>query len=33
VQRNDRIDIDADYVLKRLFVIDQMDVLNILRND
>ena len=32
-QRNDRIGIDADYVLKRLFVIDQMDVLIILRND
>lgn len=25
-QRNDRIDVDADYVLKRLFEIDQMDV-------
>lgn len=32
-QRNDRIDIDADYVLKRLFEIDQMDVLDILRDD
>jgi len=30
VQRNDRIDVDADYVLKRLFEIDQMDVLDIL---
>jgi len=29
-QRNDRIDVDADYVLKRLFEIDQMDVLDIL---
>ncbi|UYU30286.1 terminase small subunit [Siccibacter colletis] len=29
-ERNDRIDIDADYVLKRLFEIDQMDVLDIL---
>ena len=29
-QRNDRIDIDADYVLKRLFEIDQMDVMDIL---
>ncbi|HDC4357504.1 terminase small subunit [Enterobacter cloacae] len=29
-ERNDRIDIDADYVLKRLFDIDQMDVLDIL---
>ena len=28
--RNDRIDVDADYVLKRLFEIDQMDVLDIL---
>lgn len=32
-QRNDRIDIDADYMLKRLFEIDQMDVLDILRDD
>lgn len=29
-QRNDRIDVDADYVLMRLFEIDQMDVLDIL---
>jgi len=29
-ERNDRIDVDADYVLKRLFEIDQMDVLDIL---
>ncbi|WP_418156839.1 terminase small subunit [Pantoea agglomerans] len=29
-QRNDRIDVDADYVLKRLFEIDQMDVFDIL---
>lgn len=29
-ERNDRIDIDADYVLRRLFEIDQMDVLDIL---
>ncbi|MDU5747861.1 MAG: terminase small subunit [Haemophilus parainfluenzae] len=29
-QRNDRIDVDADYVLKRLFEIDQMDVMDIL---
>ena len=32
-ERNDRIDIDADYVLRRLFEIDQMDVLDILRDD
>lgn len=31
-ERNDRIDIDADYVLKRLFEIDQMDVLDILKS-
>lgn len=31
--RNDRIDVDADYVLKRLFEIDQMDVLDILKDD
>ncbi|MDU4288342.1 terminase small subunit [Mixta calida] len=29
-QRNDRVEVDADYVLKRLFDIDQMDVLDIL---
>ncbi|EMA1800157.1 terminase small subunit [Cronobacter turicensis] len=29
-ERNDRIDVDADYVLKRLFEIDQMDVMDIL---
>ncbi|VTP12686.1 Terminase small subunit [Phytobacter ursingii] len=29
-QRNDRIDIDADYVLRRLTEIDQMDVIDIL---
>ena len=32
-KRNEGIDIDADYVLKRLFEIDQMDVLDILRDD
>jgi len=32
-QRNDRIEVDADYVLKRLFDIDQMDVLDILNDD
>ena len=31
--RNDRIDVDADYVLKRLFEIDKMDVLDILKDD
>ncbi|EMA8645457.1 terminase small subunit [Cronobacter turicensis] len=29
-ERNDRIDVDADYVLKRLFEIDQMEVMDIL---
>lgn len=29
-RRNDRVDIDAGYVLKRLFEIDRMDVLDIL---
>lgn len=29
-QRNDRVEVDADYVLKRLFDIDQMDVMDIL---
>ena len=32
-ERNDRIDIDADYVLRRLFEIDQMDVLDIMTDD
>lgn len=32
-QRNDRINIDADYVLKRLMEIDQMDVLDIMADD
>jgi phage terminase small subunit len=32
-RRNDRIDVDADYVLKRLFEIDQMDVLDIMTDD
>nr|WP_308808991.1 terminase small subunit [Providencia sp. PROV024] len=31
--RNERIEVDADYVLKRLVEIDQMDVLDILRDD
>ncbi|EMR9403213.1 terminase small subunit [Escherichia coli] len=29
-ERNDRVEVDADYVLKRLFDIDQMDVADIL---
>jgi len=32
-ERNDRIDIDAGYVLRRLIEIDQMDVLDILKED
>ncbi|NCH76690.1 terminase small subunit [Cronobacter sakazakii] len=32
-ERNDRIDIDASYVLKRLIEIDQMDVLDIMTDD
>ncbi|NBM56991.1 terminase small subunit [Proteus sp. G2669] len=32
-KRGDRLQIDADYVLKRLVEIDQMDVLDILRDD
>ncbi len=32
-KRSDRLQIDADYVLKRLVEIDQMDVLDILRDD
>jgi len=32
-RRNDRIDVDADYVLKRLVEIDQMDVLDIMTDD
>ncbi len=32
-ERNDRIDIDATYVLRRLIEIDQMDVLDILNDD
>lgn len=31
--RNERVDIDADYVLRRLAEIDQMDVLDILNDD
>lgn len=31
--RSDRLDVDADYVLKRLVDIDQMDVLDILHDD
>ncbi|WP_299947149.1 terminase small subunit [uncultured Microbulbifer sp.] len=31
--RSERTQIDADYVLKRLFEIDQMDVLDILKDD
>lgn len=31
--RSERLDIDADYVLKRLVDIDQMDVLDILHDD
>ncbi|MGG4664438.1 terminase small subunit [Providencia vermicola] len=31
--RNERVEIDADYVLKRLVEIDQMDVLDILHDD
>ncbi|MBI6201728.1 terminase small subunit [Providencia rettgeri] len=33
LNRNERIEIDADYVLKRLVDIDQMDVLDILHDD
>ncbi|WP_372584594.1 terminase small subunit [Cronobacter sakazakii] len=29
-ERNDRVEVDADYVLKRLFDIDQMDVADII---
>lgn len=32
-ERNERLSIDADYVLKRLVDIDQMDVLDILHDD
>lgn len=32
-KRSDRLQIDADYVLKRLVEIDQIDVLDILRDD
>jgi len=32
-RRNDRVDVDADYVLKRLFEIDQMDVIDIMTDD
>ncbi|EPL9571160.1 MULTISPECIES: terminase small subunit [Providencia] len=32
-RRSERLDIDADYVLKRLVDIDQMDVLDILHDD
>lgn len=32
-KRSDRLQIDADYVLKRLVEIDQMDVLDILHDD
>ncbi len=32
-ERNDRMSIDADYVLRRLVEIDQMDVLDILKDD
>lgn len=32
-QRNDRVAVNADYVLKRLIDIDQMDVLDILRDN
>ena len=31
--RNERVEIDADYVLRRLVEIDEMDVLDILKND
>lgn len=31
--RNERVEIDADYVLKRLVEIDQMDVLDIINDD
>lgn len=33
VQRNEQVNIDAAYVLKRLVEIDQMDVLDILKDD
>ncbi len=33
LNRNERVEIDADYVLKRLVEIDQMDVLDILHDD
>lgn len=33
VQRNEQVKIDASYVLKRLVEIDQMDVLDIVRDD
>lgn len=32
-ERNDRIDIDANYVLRRLIEIDQMDVIDIMTDD
>ncbi|WP_442596325.1 terminase small subunit [Parapusillimonas sp. JC17] len=32
-RRNERVQIDADYVLRRLFEIDQMDVLDIMTED
>lgn len=31
--RNERVDVDADYVLRRLVEIDQMDVLDIMTDD
>ncbi|OON35615.1 terminase small subunit [Izhakiella australiensis] len=33
VQRNEQVNIDASYVLRRLVEIDQMDVLDIVRDD
>jgi len=32
-RRNERINVDADYVLRRMFEIDQMDVLDIMEDD
>lgn len=32
-QRNERLEINADYVLRRLVEIDEMDVLDIMRDD
>lgn len=31
--RNDRVKVDADYVLRRLYEMDQMDILDILNDD